>query len=426
MIRDGKLIGTLPAAGPPKTDIASMMVGREVLLRLEHTPATPGDEVLRVDDLIVVDDRGVIAVDHLSLTVRAARSSASPASRATASPSSPRPSPACTRPTAAPSAARTGRHRATVRRRRDLGLAYIPEDRHDVGTAPRLSVAENIAATHLRPPLATTGGGSQHRHDEGLAQSLIAKFDVRGAHPDTVIGRCRAATCRRSIIAREFESDLDVLLVSQPTRGVDVGAMEFVHNSLVAARDRGAGVLLISADLNEVMSLSDRLLVVYRGRIIAEFTQDTMSEVAVGLAMAGVGRGRGRRRPGRATPPAGRRANWPRPPTPRRWRPRWPTCSNGPAARTPTRSPASASRPVAVVPADRVPRLTPQRLLRTAFAERRCSRLMVAIGSRSGAVPSSSRLGVNPLAAYSALFVLGLAHPSGIGRILGQTFVPLC
>ena len=100
------------------------------------------------------------------------------------------------------------------------------------------------------------------------ARTLIAKFDVRGAHPETAIGTLSGGNMQKVIIAREFETDPKLLMVSQPTRGVDVGAMEFVHNSIVQARDAGAAVLLFSADLNEVMSLSDRLLVMYRGQVV--------------------------------------------------------------------------------------------------------------------------------------------------------------
>lgn len=288
VIRDGKSIATLPAAGLSKEDIASMMVGREVLLRIEHTPATPGDEVLRVDDLVVVDDRGVTAVNHLSLSVRAgeivgiAGVDGNGQSELTAVVSG------MLKPSSGTVVIKgSDMTSASVRERRDAGLAYIPEDRHHVGTAPKLSLAENVGATHLIPPVATRGwiNGTALR---GLADALIAKFDIRGAHAGTPVGSLSGGNMQKVVIAREFESDPTVLVVSQPTRGVDVGAMEFVHNALVAARDRGAGVLLISADLNEVMSLSDRLLVVHRGKIISEFTQETMSETAVGLAMAGV------------------------------------------------------------------------------------------------------------------------------------------
>ncbi len=287
VIRDGRTIGTLPAAGLSEADIARMMVGREVLLRIDHTPASPTGEVLAVRNLSVVDDRGVPAVDDVSFDVRAGEiigiagvegNGQSELLAAIAGMG----------PTTGGDVVLGGRSilKATVAQRRRAGLAYIPEDRYAEGTAPGLSVAENLVATHLRPPVARLGWLSG-RGVRSLAQRLIRRFDVRGATPNTPVGSLSGGNMQKVVIAREFEAEPRLLMVSQPTRGVDVGAMEFVHNALVAARDRGAGVLLSSADLNEVMSLSDRLLVMYRGRVVAEFTQDDMTETAVGLAMAG-------------------------------------------------------------------------------------------------------------------------------------------
>jgi ABC-type uncharacterized transport system ATPase subunit/ABC-type uncharacterized transport system permease subunit len=287
VIRDGRTIGTLPAAGLSEADIARMMVGREVLLRIDHTPANPTDEVLTVRRLSVVDTRGVPAVDDVSFEVRAGEiigiagvegNGQSELLAAIAGMG----------PMTGGEVVLGGRSilKATVAQRRAAGLAYIPEDRYAEGTAPGLSVAENLAATHLRPPVARFGFLSG-RGVRSLAQRLIRRFDVRGATPNTPVGALSGGNMQKVVIAREFEAEPRLLMVSQPTRGVDVGAMEFVHNALVAARDRGAGVLLSSADLNEVMSLSDRLLVMYRGRIVAMFTQDDMTETAVGLAMAG-------------------------------------------------------------------------------------------------------------------------------------------
>lgn len=288
VIRDGEVVDTRPAAGLTQTDIASMMVGREVLLRIVHTPATPGDEVLNVESLYAVDQRGVVSVNNLSLQVRRGEivgiagvegNGQSELAAAIAGMGK--------APRGHITIAGKTVTNASVAERRNIGLSYIPEDRNDEGAGPNLTVAENIAATHLSPPISKFGWLSL-RAMRTFARNLIAKFDVRGANPETAIGTLSGGNMQKVIIAREFEADPQLLMVSQPTRGVDVGAMEFVHNSLVQARDNGAGVLLFSADLNEVMSLSDRLLVMYRGRIVAEFTQESMSEVAVGLAMAGV------------------------------------------------------------------------------------------------------------------------------------------
>src|SRR5664279_2068179 len=287
VIRDGRVIDTVPAAGLTKERIATMMVGREVLLRIEHTPSHPGDTVLEVAALTVVDDRGVTALDHVSLSVRAGeivgiagvdgngQSELLEAIAGLDKPSS-----------GTVTLKGTDITRASIAARRAAGMAYIPDDRHHVGTAPRMSVADNVGATHLSPPVARTGWLSLSGLSQ-FASRLIKTHDIRGAAPTTPVGSLSGGNMQKVVIAREFESDPALLVVSQPTRGVDVGAMEFVHKALVSARDRGAAVLLVSADLNEVMSLSDRLLVIHRGHIVDEFTHDTMSEIAVGLAMGG-------------------------------------------------------------------------------------------------------------------------------------------
>ena len=286
VIRDGRTIATLPAAGLSQADIARMMVGRDVLLRIEHTPPDPKETVLEVEDLRITDERGVPVVDGLSLQVRAgeivgvAGVEGNGQSELAAA-------------IAGMQAVESGAvrldgadvTRSSVEQRRRRGLAYIPEDRHEVGTGPGMTTTENVIPTHLGP--VSRWGWVSGQRAKDFTRRLIRTFDVRGARTDTRIGTLSGGNIQKVVIAREFESRPRLLLVSQPTRGVDVGAMEFVHNAIVAQRDEGAGVLLFSADLNEVMSLSDRLLVMYRGRIIAEFTQETMSETAVGLAMAG-------------------------------------------------------------------------------------------------------------------------------------------
>ena len=288
VIRDGRVVDTQPAQGLTQTDIASMMVGREVLLRVTHTPAQPHDVVLDVRNLYAVDQRGAVAVSDLSLTVQRGEivgiagvegNGQSELAAAIAGMYAP--------PRGTIELDGINVTKATVDYRREHGLAYIPEDRLDEGSGPSLSIAENIAATHLTSPIARWGWLSLTEMRK-YARALIRKFDVRGAVPETPIGSLSGGNMQKVIIAREFESQPILLMISQPTRGVDVGAMEFVHRSILQARDDGAGVLLFSADLNEVMSLSDRLLVMYRGNVVAEFTQETMSEIAVGLAMAGI------------------------------------------------------------------------------------------------------------------------------------------
>jgi len=287
VIRDGRTIDSLPAAGLSQADIAQLMVGREVLLRIKHTAAKPAETVLEVDQLEVIDDRGVTAVDRLSLQVRAGEVVGIAGVEGNGQTE-------LAAAIAGMHAVHTGQVRlggrdlthASVKTRRRRGLAYIPEDRDQVGTGPGLPVTENLVPIHLGRPVSRWGWISS-RGAAAFSRRLISTFDVRGADPDTKLSTLSGGNVQKVVIAREFEAKPKLLLVSQPTRGVDVGAMEFVHNAIVAQRDAGAAVLLISADLNEVMSLSDRLVVMYRGAIIAEFTQENMSEAAVGLAMAG-------------------------------------------------------------------------------------------------------------------------------------------
>ncbi|MHA6523122.1 ATP-binding cassette domain-containing protein [Tessaracoccus sp. G1721] len=417
VIRDGKVVGTRPAEGLSQTDIAAMMVGREVLLRIRHRPATPGDEILSVRDVCAVDKRGALAVRNLSLHVRRGEivgiagvegNGQSELAAAIAG--------MYKAPRGAITMAGRDVTRASVAARRDLGLAYIPEDRHHEGSGPRLTVAENIAATHMRPPIVTKGWLSVRRMRE-LASSLIAKFDIRGAGPDTVISTLSGGNMQKVIIAREFSNDPALLMVSQPTRGVDVGAMEFVHNSIVAARDAGAGVLLFSADLNEVMSLSDRLLVMFRGEIVAEFTQANMSEVAVGLAMAGVA----------PTPDALAEAEARH----RRVQEELAAVSStGDAEMAKVADDEAVAAPLTDAEAARVAATALPRasgffaeFAKNAFTSALQPLLAIGAALVLGAIVILA-IGKNPLTAYSALFLSGWSSPFGIASIIAA-FVPL-
>jgi len=288
VIRDGRVIASLPAHGQTTASIARMMVGRDVLLRVDRDEATPGDVVLAAKDLKKRDPRGAVALDGLSLEVHAGEivgvagvdgNGQSELVAVLAGMMAP--------DSGVVDLLGEDVTRATVRHRRELGMSYIPEDRHLVGTAPDLTIKENLAATHLTPPVARSGWISDAELD-GFGQRLIDEFDIRGAKPDGTVGSLSGGNMQKVVIAREFTSDPKVLVVSQPTRGVDIGATEFVHQSLVQARDRGAGLLVVSADLNEVMSLADRLLVMHRGHIVTEFARDHFNETAIGLAMAGI------------------------------------------------------------------------------------------------------------------------------------------
>ncbi|WP_082812635.1 ATP-binding cassette domain-containing protein [Cellulomonas timonensis] len=411
VIRDGRSIDTRPAAGLSQADIAQMMVGREVLLRIAHTPANPGATVLGVDGLTVVDDRGVTVIDGLSLQVRSGEivgiagvegNGQSELAAAVAG----------MQGIDAGRIALAGKDvsGATVAARRAAGLAYIPEDRHEVGTGPSLSVTENLIPTHLTAPVATHGWVSASRSN-AFARRMIANFDVRGAQPSTPIQTLSGGNIQKVVIAREFESDPKLLMVSQPTRGVDVGAMEFVHNAIVSQRDQGAGVLLLSADLNEVMSLSDRLLVMFRGQIVAEFTQENMSEAAVGLAMAGIApdpQDMARAEASHAAIAAER--------------------AQADAAATAALA-AGGDAPAApheAAPAEQAPESLQQRLARAGGAALRGSAqpvMAIVLSLLIGAIVILA-LGQNPIAAYNELFFSNFRAPFGVASLISQ-FIPL-
>jgi ABC-type uncharacterized transport system ATPase subunit/ABC-type uncharacterized transport system permease subunit len=425
VIRDGRVIDTVPAAGLTKGRIATMMVGREVLLRIDHSPSHPGDTVLEVKDLTVVDDRGVTALDHVSLSVRAGEivgiagvdgNGQSELLEAIAG---------LDKPSFGTVAVKgTDVTRASVAARRAAGLAYIPDDRHHVGTAPRMSVADNVGATHLSPPVARNGWLSRSGLSD-FAARLIKTFDIRGASPATPVGSLSGGNMQKVVIAREFESDPALLVVSQPTRGVDVGAMEFVHRALVGARDRGAAVLLVSADLNEVMSLSDRLLVIHRGTIVDEFTHDTMSEIAVGLAMGGqaadeqaVAEAHALHEEkaelvstdldGDGIPDELQK-----------------TSLTSPRARTQTRSSGSSAPETSELDAPPVEDALPSRatgnfVIKTIFTNAAQPIIAVIAALVVGAI-IIALLGKNPAAAYSELFFSPLTTPYGIGALLAHT-----
>lgn len=417
VIRDGQSIATVPATGLTKTDIARMMVGREVLLRITHTAPNPQHEVLAVNELTIVGERGLVAVDHLSLSVRAgeivgiAGVEGNGQSELTAAI-------AGMLEANSGSVVLSGRDmtRASIATRRAAGLAYIPEDRHFVGTAPSMSVAENAAATHLRTPISRAFGRLDVTAMRDFAETLIDRFDIRGANATTPVSTLSGGNMQKVVIAREFEADPAILVVAQPTRGVDVGAMEFVHNAIVSMRDRGAGVLLISADLNEAMSLSDRLLVMHRGKVMAEFTQETMSEAAVGLAMAGVA-------PDAETISQAQQAH----------RHIAEQLAQSAQQETPDERPidATATHALKSSEASALARSEPKPAARTR-SQVILERILTNAGQPILAILAAlligagiiAALGRNPLSAFGELFFSSFASPQGVGALIAQS-VPL-
>jgi simple sugar transport system ATP-binding protein len=290
-LRRGVVVDTIPAAGATEESLARMMVGREVLLRVDKKPPQPGDPLLQVENLSVVDDRGLEAVRDLSLSVRAgeilgvAGVDANGQSELIDAIAGLRP-------------VKSGRividgedvTHANARDALDAGLGHIPEDRHRRGLVLPFSLAENLALHAYRDPPNSERGFLNLRAIFSRARRLLKEFDVRGGQPPTPAGALSGGNQQKVVLAREIDGDPKVLIAAQPTRGLDVGAIEFVHRRLVEQRDTGRAILLVSLELEEILSLSDRILVIYEGRVVGEFPPTTTEE-ELGFAMTGGRRG---------------------------------------------------------------------------------------------------------------------------------------
>jgi general nucleoside transport system ATP-binding protein len=287
VLRRGKLVETIPREGATEAGLARSMVGREVLLRVEKTAAQPGDPLLEVEDLLVRDDRGLEAVRDVSFEVRAGeilgiagvdgngQTELIDALTGLRHPAS--------------GSIRIGGEemsRATAREALDAGVGHIPEDRQRRGLVLDFNLAENLCLRdYNRAPIAKRGLISPKRMNERAAP-LLEEYDVRGGSCDALALSLSGGNQQKVVIAREIAEEPKVLIAAQPTRGLDVGAIEFVHRRLIEQRDAGRGVLLVSLELEEIRSLSDRVLVMYDGRFVAELSPEA-SEEEFGVAMLG-------------------------------------------------------------------------------------------------------------------------------------------
>jgi general nucleoside transport system ATP-binding protein len=287
VLRRGKTIETVPRAGATEESLARAMVGREVLLRVEKKPAEVGDVLLQVRDLHVRDDRGIEKVRGMSFDVRAGEIVGIAGVDGNGQTEL---IDAMTGLQKIESGTVTiaGRElsQASAKDALDSGMGHIPEDRQRRGLVLEFSIAENIALhDYAKPPDARYGWLFPRRMID-LARRLIREFDVRGGGPYTRAGGLSGGNQQKLVAAREIARDPKVLIAAQPTRGLDVGAIEYLHRRLVGERDEGRAILLISLELEEVMSLSDRILVVYEGQIVGEHTGE-VTEEEIGLEMLG-------------------------------------------------------------------------------------------------------------------------------------------
>jgi ABC-type uncharacterized transport system ATPase subunit len=290
VLRRGKKIDTVPREGATEAGLAKMMVGREVLLRVEKKAAEPGDVLLEVRDLHVNDDRGLAVVQDVSFVVRAGEIVGIAGVEGNGQSELIEAITALRRAEGGQIAvAGQVLAHASARKMLDAGVGHIPEDRQRRGLVLEFTIAENIALHDYCYPPDSRWGWLFPRRLVERARNLIREFDVRGGGPNTRAGALSGGNQQKVVAAREVARDPKVLIAAQPTRGLDVGAIEFLHRRLVEERDEGRAILLVSLELDEVMSLSDRLLVMYEGRVVGEHGADA-SEEEIGLEMLGGGR----------------------------------------------------------------------------------------------------------------------------------------
>ncbi|ABV94576.1 ribose import ATP-binding protein [Dinoroseobacter shibae DFL 12 = DSM 16493] len=292
VMRRGEMTATVKTADTSPEQLAELMVGRKVLLRVDKTPAQPGAPILTVDDLRVVDDQGVERVKGISLQVRAgevlgiAGVAGNGQSELLEVLGGMRP--ATGRVTVSGQQIDlTGKH-SNGKTRRAQGIAHVPEDRQAEGLIMDYHAWENVAFGYHDDPAYNRGLLMDNRAVRADAEGKIARFDVRPADCWLAAKNFSGGNQQKIVLAREIERNPELLLVGQPTRGVDIGAIEFIHQQIIALRDAGKAILLVSVELEEILSLSDRVAVMFDGRIMGERPAAETNEKELGLLMAGI------------------------------------------------------------------------------------------------------------------------------------------
>ena len=292
VMRQGQMVATVATAETSPGQLAELMVGRRVLLQVEKGPARPGDVFLSVENLVVKDDLGVTRVKDVSLTVRAgeivgiAGVAGNGQSELLEAISGMRDqSSGIVRLKGTPLSLEGD---DGARRARKAGLAHVPEDRQRMGLVVAFEEWENAMLGYEDDPAYGKGMILDIEAAQAQARERIKKFDIRPANERLKTANFSGGNQQKIVLAREMDRSPEVLIVGQPTRGVDIGAIEFIHNQIIKMRDAGKAILLVSVELDEVRSLSDRILVMFDGQIVGEADPATATEGELGLMMAGI------------------------------------------------------------------------------------------------------------------------------------------
>ncbi|HLO33085.1 MAG TPA: ABC transporter ATP-binding protein [Anaerolineales bacterium] len=289
VMRAGRVVGTAIPEETNEAKLASMMVGREVILTVQKKPAQPAEEILEVEDLHVRDVRGLETVNGVSFSVRAGEVLGIAGVQGNGQ----------TELVEALTGLRPIESGRFILSGKDLtgkpprpitetGLAHIPEDRQRFGLVLSYTVADNMVLCDYYQPRFSRGMVIQQNQVDANARKLIKEYDVRTPSPYVSASKLSGGNQQKVIVARELSRPVKLLIASQPTRGLDVGSIEYIHKEIIVMRDRGVAVLLVSAELDEIMSLSDRIAVMYRGQIVATVDRKDATREQLGLWMAGV------------------------------------------------------------------------------------------------------------------------------------------
>ncbi|MEO9781164.1 MAG: ABC transporter ATP-binding protein [Sedimentitalea sp.] len=292
VMRRGEMTATVKTSETSPEHLAELMVGRKVLLQVDKVPAKPGEPILEIENLKVVDDKGVERVKGIDLTVRAgeilgiAGVAGNGQSELLEVLGGMRTGAGTIRVNGAPLA--LSGQGSDGQARRDQQIAHVPEDRQREGLIMEFHAWENVAFGYHRDDIYRRGMLMDNATLRADTEAKMERFDVRPPDPWLAAKNFSGGNQQKIVVAREIERNPELLLVGQPTRGVDIGAIEFIHKQIVALRDQGKAILLVSVELEEIFSLSDRIAVMFDGHIMGERLPDETDEKELGLLMAGV------------------------------------------------------------------------------------------------------------------------------------------